>query len=215
MGLLANHIKATGLRHILVVAVALTLFIHFPTFSHDRLMPIFDIDAAREVCDALPLDRIEGVWYYPDDKVTVLIRRFPDSDSSGLPVYQIMAVEATDCRIVPGDEIGKLTASPESSKYTLTLKADGRNVLQGKTTECMATLSKEGDSMILSKEKSKARLRINLNPNAILPALWRSLLRFGISVGSGNDPKRPSPGMIKVYPADDGYGILRNRPRYL
>ncbi len=210
------HIKATGKRwKALLATAALTFILPASVFPREDERPVCDIEAAREVCDTLPLDNIEGIWLYPDDRVTVFIRRLPDASFPEMPAYIITAIESSDCRIIPGEMMGRMTATPEASKYNVSLRTDKTPGRKNAHDECVATLSKEGDSMILSKEKSKFRLRMSLNPNSLLPTLWKSLLRFGISVGSGNDPKRPSPGMIKVYPVKEGQGIKRNRPRYL
>ena len=199
----------------LLPAVAFMLFHFCPMYGQESFQAIYDIDAARELCDELPLDNVEGIWLYPDDNLTVLLRRLPEKAFATLPEYSVMVVRTPDCRIAPGEIIGSLKGSAEDSKFILTLNTEKRRGFFSKPHECMATLSKNGDSMILSRDKSKFRLRINLNPNSLLPKLWKSLLRFGVSVGSGNDAKRPSPGMIKLYPSYDGNGSSRLRPRYL
>lgn len=217
MILSSSHIrKATPRRWILfLVVVAFVLFYPEAVWSQPSHHPVYDIDAARELCDELPLDNVEGVWLYPDDNVTVLLLRKPGSAFAAFPEYSVTVVATPDCRMEPGEVIGTLTGSAEESKYTLSLKTEKRKGILNKAHECMATLSKNGDAMVLSREKSKFRLRINLNPNSLLPTLWKSLMRFGVSVGSGNDSKRPAPGMIKLYPSYDGNGSSRRRPRYL
>ncbi|MDE6792328.1 MAG: hypothetical protein K2J48_04525 [Muribaculaceae bacterium] len=193
----------------LAVMVLAVLFNSLPLFADSLLPPVYDIEAARDLCKESPLDNVEGIWYFPDDNVTVLIRRIPESGNPALPAYQIMAIESTDCRIIPGSVIGTMKSSAESTKYVISFNHENKKGGLGKSKECMATLSKEHDSMILTRDKSKFNLRINLNPNSLLPTLWRSLVRFGISVGTGNDPKRPAPGMIKLYPSYDGNGSSR------
>ncbi|MDE6298513.1 MAG: hypothetical protein K2M10_02520, partial [Muribaculaceae bacterium] len=164
---------------------------------------VYDMDAAKEICDELPLDPIEGIWIYPQDNVTVLVRKLPSPSLSAADTYQLMVVEATDCRLNPGDVIGKMVASPELNKFTLSLFTSKKGGVMEKSSDCLATLSKDGESMVLSREKSRFRIRINLNPNSLLPYLWRSLVRFGITVGNNDSTHLPAPGMIKVYPSYD------------
>ncbi|MDE6578041.1 MAG: hypothetical protein K2J82_06840 [Muribaculaceae bacterium] len=216
-----KHIRRKGDRFSIPLFVCLFLFfcgqhIFSQNVNIGRLPKVYDIEAAKETCDALPLDAIEGIWVYPDDNVTVLVRRLPKpSSTSSLQEYQLMVVESPDCRLEPGDVIGTLSASPEPSKFTLNLSTERKNGVFSNSQTCTATLSKDAETMILSREKSKFRLRININPNTLLPTLWKSLLRFGISVGSNGEKNQPAPGMVKIYPSYDGNGSSRRKPRYL
>lgn len=185
------------------------------TLYASPLPTVYDMDAAKDLCDELPLDPLEGIWIYPDDNVTVLVRKLPLPSLSSADSYQLMVIESADCRLRAGDVIGKMVASPEMNKYTLSLFTTKKEEVMGKSRDCLATLSKDGESMILSREKSRFRIRINLNPNSLLPYLWRSLVRFGITVGNNDTSRLPAPGMIKIYPSYDGNGSSRRSPRYL
>lgn len=175
-----------------------------------------DIDRAIEICSALPLDLLEGIWAYPDDNVTVMILKSQPSSSLNLPSYEISVVESDDTRLSPSDVIGSIKATPEASKYEITLFTEkNKDVLQ-KSNSCMASLSKDSDALILKGNKQKKlNLRLNINPTRLLPNFWR-IVRISASAGNNSDASRqPSVGMVKIYPSYDGNGSSRRQPRYL
>ncbi|MCH5236580.1 MAG: hypothetical protein J1E95_02135 [Muribaculaceae bacterium] len=175
----------------------------------------FDMDEARDICDNLPLENIEGIWIYPDDKVTVLILNDGDGLSShSIPNYRISVVESSDTRLNPGETIGFLKASPESKTYSIELATERKNELLLKPKSCLATLSADGDSFIIKKQKSGLKGRLNLNLNRLLPGFWK-IVSLGVS-GNGMANRLEAPaGMIKIYPSYDGNGSSRRKPRYL
>lgn len=175
----------------------------------------YDLEMAKKICDELPLETIEGVWLYPDDKVTVLILNDGTNNSSNLmPSYTISVVDTDDARLHPGDHIGTLNATAEDRVYKIELVTERHNDLLLKPKSCIATLSKEGDSFLIKKQKSPIRGRLNLNFNRLLPGFWK-IVSTGISTtGTGSTVKVPV-GMIKVYPSYDGNGSSRRKVRYL
>ncbi|MDE6772767.1 MAG: hypothetical protein K2J49_09210, partial [Muribaculaceae bacterium] len=77
---------------------------------------------------------------------------------------------------------------------------------------CIATLSKDGETIILDKEEKSLKLRFSLNPSILLPKMWR-IVRIGTSTSK---PKaNPPAGMVRIYPSYDGNGSSRRSPRYL
>lgn len=206
-------------HNILAVITAMMLCgFSFPASAGERdeaWKNVCDVEAACALCDSLPLRGPEGVWIYPDDNVTVLVTEIETDGTSTLPLYRLTVVETYDCNLNPGDEIGTLQASPDQYKYTLTLFTNRKNGILSNPQPCLATLSKEGDTMILEREKSKIKLRVNFNPSTLLPTLWKSLMRFGISIGDGTKKKEAPTGMVKIYPSYDGNGSARRGPRYL
>lgn len=185
-----------------------------PVVASSRV-PVCDKDAAFSLCDSLPLSSVEGVWIYPDDHVTVLVLRNETNDPSELPSYALTVVETTDCKLNPGEIIGTLSPSPDPKKFTLSLFTSRKKGKLSDPKSCLATLSNDGESMVVEKEKSKIRLRVNFNPSSILPALWKSLVRFGISIGDGSRKKEAPVGMVKIYPSFDGDGSSSRGVRYL
>lgn len=189
------------------------VFLSLPILSKEP-STVCDIDMAKEICDSTPLDQTEGVWAYPDDNVVVLILR--DDDSSGisqLPVYKITVLESTDCRLSPGETLGRLYSTAQAGTYKIELFTEKNNELLLKPKSCVATLSKENDTLIIKKEKSKLKLRLNLSLNRLLPGFWK-IVSSGISTALSSESSLPI-GMVKIYPSYDGNNSSKRKIRYL
>ncbi|MCH5223852.1 MAG: hypothetical protein J1E82_07395 [Muribaculaceae bacterium] len=174
----------------------------------------YDMDMACEICAALPLETVEGVWLYPEDNVTVLILKNQNPVAANVySTYTISVVETSDARLHPGDILGQLSATPESGVYKIELATEKKNDLLLKPKTCMANLGKDGDTFIFKKRNSNLKTRLNLNLNRLLPGFWK-IVGIGLSSNSGNSAAAPV-GMIKVYPSYDGNGSSRRETRYL
>lgn len=200
-------------RHnVRVILTALAICVGLFT-SYAVSPEVFDIDAAKVLCDSLPLHDPEGIWIYPEDGVTVMILRRSQSLFSELPDYDIRVVETTDTRLRNGEIIGRLKSTPERNKFEVDLFTERHNNLLLKPKTVIAKLSDEGETMILTQNKPKFSFRFTFNPSILLPRLWR-IVRLNSSSGH-NSEVRPAIGMIKIYPSYDGNGSSRRRPRYL
>lgn len=195
-------------------AIVFLLLSYISCFAQ-KLRPC-DIDRAIEMCTALPLDPIEGVWAYPEDCVTVLILKKDSQSLSTLPEYEISVIESDDTLLSPGEIIGRIIASAEASKYEISLFTEKHKDLLQKSNSCMATLSKDADALILKdNNKKKFNFRLNFNPSRLLPNFWR-IVRISASLGNNSNSSQQHPvGMVKIYPSYDGNGSSRRQPRYL
>ena len=172
------------------------------------------MDEAIDLCSTLPLDQLEGVWLYPDDRITVMIMRDENKSTvSSLPSYRISVIEGEDCRLNPGDIIGEIESTPVTSTYSINLFTEKKNNLFIKPEKCSARLSNENETLLINKGKSGFRFRFNLNFNRLLPGFWK-IVSSGISKNSSESDKLPV-GMVKIYPSYDGNGSSRRQPRYL
>lgn len=175
----------------------------------------YDIDMAKEICGELPLENMEGIWLYPEDGVTVMILNDQNRlNVNSLPCYSITVLQTSDARLHPGEEIGKLYATADENVFKIELSTEKNNELLLKPKSCMATLSKDGDSFIIKRQKSPIKGRLNFNFNRLLPGFWK-IVSAGITTnGSGNSYQLPI-GMVKIYPSYDGNGSSRRKVRYL
>ena len=175
----------------------------------------YDIDMAKEICGRLPLENVEGVWLYPDDKVTVMILNDQDNGRNNqLPVYSITVVQTSDSRLHPGEEIGKLYATADENVFKIELSTEKNNEILLKPKSCLGTLSKDGDTFTIKRQKSPLKGRLNLNFNRLLPGFWK-IVSAGISSSGNGGMLHPPVGMVKLYPSYDGNGSSRRRIRYL
>lgn len=157
---------------------------------------------AREWCDSGVLSPVEGLWVYPSDDMRVLIKK----DDSIPGTFAISVVETPDCRLKPGDIIGRLYPSADRRQFRLEQMT--RKGIMGliHPKDCVATLSSDGESLIVKSPK----LKLKIMPYTLLPRFWR-MLRI-----SEKNPADDLPaGLVKVYPGYDRNGSLRRNPRIL
>ncbi len=158
-----------------------------------------DWKRAMEYCDSTALLPVEGIWEYPEDGVTVLVRR-----QAMRGRFDVVAVESADTRIGPGDVLGTLEGSADPSAFRLTLATRDLDDNLGRPAECLATLSKDEQSLYVKTKKRK----LSLNATWILPRFWR------IARLKTTDPLEKLPaGMTRLYPLPDA--VIPGSPRYL
>lgn len=203
------------IRHLHLFGIlASILALVCPESKAQAPLKAYDIDMAKEICSGLPLDNVEGIWVYPDDKVTVLILNDNTGGSNRLESYSITVVETSDASLHPGEEIGRLMATADEKTFRIELATEKNNELLLKPKSVMATLSKDGDTFLIKRQKSPIKGRLNFNFNRLLPGFWK-IVSTGITTnGQGNSVQVPV-GMVKIYPSYDGNGSSRRRVRYL
>lgn len=194
-------------------AFVISLFVGIPILNAKSPRLAYDMLQAEEICSDLPLETIEGIWNYPEDKVSVLILR-DEEGGQGNQKYTISVVQTEDARLKPGDIIGSLSATADANVFKIELATERKNDYLLKPKSCLATLSKDGDSFKIKKQNTGIRGRLNLNFNRLLPGFWK-IVSTGISTSSGQSKVEPPVGMIKVFPSYDGNRSSRRKIRYL
>ena len=163
-----------------------------------RCLEICDMGAAREWCDTTMLDRIEGIWEYPEDHTTVLISRTPHDAS----LYDIIAIESPDTRLMPGDKIGYLRASADADKFEMAVyRTKKLNGIFAEPGKCLAQYDAKDDAFIVKGRSMK----FSLGSRWLLPAFWR-MIRVSLKDPLENLPK----GLVRIYPS-----TKRHKPDYL
>ena len=187
------------------------------SYAQNDSFVAFDMNMAKEICDELPLDRIEGIWLYPQDNVTVLVLKSANkADGSALDSYTISVVKTSDARLYPGDVIGHLEATAKQNYFKLELATEKKNDLLLKPKSCEASLAEDGSSMIFKKEKSKLKSKLNFNFSRLLPGFWKIIsTSVTTNPGLGGNEFSDVTGMVKIYPSYDGNGSSRRTVRYL
>lgn len=173
----------------------------------------YDMEEAKEICDSWPLDLLEGIWSYPEDRISVLVLRDKEKSSTSFDHYSISVIESEDCRLNPGDIIGEIEATPEQNTFAIKLYTEQRKNILSKPEKCEAKLSNENETLVIKKNKSGLRFRFNLNFNRLLPGFWK-IVSSGISRQNQSTNTLPV-GMVKIYPSYDGNGSSKRQPRYL
>ena len=97
-----------------------------------------DLDSMRERLDETDMQPLEGIWYYPNEEMTVGIERYKGKHNIG---YRIILLESPDINLVPGTVIGYIASSAVDNKYQLWLYSQRDRVTLIKPLECVATLN--------------------------------------------------------------------------
>lgn len=171
---------------ILIATAAISVFPGFCKSGTTEVAAI-DFGLAQEYCDCTELTEPEGIWQFPDDETTVLIRRAPHSSSK----FEIFVIETPDCRLNPGDKLGELQRSADTSKFKMSLYTNRKTGILTDSHSCSAELKENGDTFIMQPRK----LKISLRTMWFLPRFWRSL-RIDID----NPASRLPYGLIRLYP---------------
>ncbi|MBD5329769.1 MAG: hypothetical protein HDS03_07820 [Bacteroides sp.] len=150
---------------------------------------IRDLAAAREFCDRNPLDRVEGIWEFPEDNTVVLISCANEKRRE----YTLTVISSPDCRLHPGEKIGSLSSSVDSDKFRLSLFTSRHNGILSDPSDCLATLTDRDGTIRIEKRKFRISTRIN----RFLPKFWQLLTLFSSSSPLDKLPK----GLIRIYPS--------------
>lgn len=151
---------------------------------------IADMGMAREWCDRSMLQAVEGIWEFPADGTTVLIRH-----SATMPRgYELIVVETPDTRLQPGDLIGTLRESASSSKFELELFRNHERGVLANPGKCLAEYVEADDALVITARK----LSISMSPRWLLPSFWKSI-RVSMKKPLNQLPK----GLIRIYPTPE------------
>ena len=163
-----------------------------------------DIDSMRVRLDETDMQPLEGIWYYPNEEMTLGIERYRGKNNIG---YRIILLDSPDINVMPGTVIGYIAASAVDSKYRLWLYSQRDKVTLKKPLECVATLNKEATTFTFDPPKWKVKVRLNIA--RFLPTLFR-----GVSIVPEKTGETLPVGFRKIYP-EGGSSTPFNHVRYL
>ena len=163
-----------------------------------------DVDSMRVRLDETDMQPLEGIWYYPNEEMTLGIERYKGEHNIG---YRIILLESPDINLIPGMVIGYIAASAVDNKYQLWLYSQRDRVTLKKPLECVATLNSTSTTLTFDPPHWKVKVRVNIA--RFLPTLFN-----GVSVVPEVTGERAPIGFRKIYP-EGGNGNPFNRIRYL
>ena len=163
-----------------------------------------DIDSMRVRLDETDMQPLEGIWYYPEEEMTLGIERYKGQHNIG---YRIILLESPDINVMPGTVIDYIAASAVDSKYRLWLYSQRDHVTLIKPLECVATLNSAATTLTFDPPHWKVKVRVNVA--RFLPSLFN-----GVSIIPEKVEERLPIGFRKIYP-EGGEGSPFNRIRYL
>ena len=163
-----------------------------------------DVDSMRVRLDETDMQPLEGIWYYPNEEMTLGIERYRGKHNIG---YRIILLESPDINVIPGTVIGYIAASAVDNKYQLWLYSQRDRVTLIKPLECVATLDKSATTLTFDPPHWKVKVRVNIA--RFLPSLFQ-----GVSIIPEKTGEKLPVGFRKVYP-EGGNGKPFNQIRYL
>ena len=172
--------------------------------SRSVILDGLDIDSMRVRLDETDMQPLEGIWYYPNEEMTLGIERFRGEHNIG---YRIILLDSPDINVMPGTVIGYIASSAVDNKYRLWLYSQRDRVTLIKPLECVATLNKEATTFIFDPPHWKVKVRVNIA--RFLPSLFN-----GLSIVPETTGEKLPVGFRKIYP-EGGDGAPFNRIRYL
>lgn len=170
------------------------------------VVPGFSEQVARERLMESDLQPLEGIWYYPNEDMTLAIERWQPEPSHKIG-YRLLLVASDDLELLPGTVIGYIEASAVDNKYRLWLYSERNKLTLCGPLECVATLNKEATTLTFDPPHWEVKVRVNFA--RFLPSLFK-----GISVVPSVEKEKLPVGFKKIFPAD-GNGNKFNRVRYL
>lgn len=170
------------------------------------VVPGFSEQVARERLMESDLQPLEGIWYYPNEDMTLAIERWQPEPSHKIG-YRLLLVASDDLELLPGTVIGYIEASAVDNKYRLWLYSERNKVTLCGPLDCVATLNKEATTLTFDPPHWEVKVRVNFA--RFLPSLFK-----GISVVPSVEKEKLPVGFKKIFPAD-GNGNKFNRVRYL
>ena len=168
------------------------------------ILPGIDIDSMRVRLDESDLQPLEGIWYYPNEEMTLGIERYRGEHNIG---YRIILLDSPDINVMPGTVIGYIAASAVDSKFQLWLYSQRDRVTLIKPLQCVATLNAQATTLTFDPPHWKVKVRVNIA--RFLPTLFN-----GVSIVPDKVSERLPVGFRKIYP-EGGDGNPFNRIRYL
>lgn len=163
-----------------------------------------DVDSMRVRLDETDMQPLEGIWYYPNEEMTVGIERYKGPHNIG---YRIILLDSPDINLVPGTVIGYIANSAVDNKYQLWLYSQRDRVTLVKPLKCVATLNSKATTFTFDPPHWKVKVRVNFA--RFLPSLFS-----GMSIVPDKVEESLPVGFRKIYP-EGGDGNPFNRIRYL
>ena len=154
--------------------------------------------------DETDMQPLEGIWYYPNEEMTLGIERYRGKHNIG---YRIILLESPDINVIPGTVIGYIAASAVDNKYQLWLYSQRDRITLIKPLECVATLNQSATSLTFDPPHWKVKVRVNIA--RFLPSLFQ-----GVSIIPEKSSEKLPVGFRKIYP-EGGEGKPFNHIRYL
>jgi hypothetical protein len=154
----------------------------------------YEESVVRARCDSMDLQPIEGLWYYPEEAMTVMIERCEGTKLPEAQDYRIVLVDSEDVSLLPGTVIGYCKPTADARKYKVWIYGEQKLSILENLQACLGELSEDASLMLIKRNEVKMRVRMNFT--RFLPTLLNGL---SVTATNSNDVKFPD-GFRKIYP---------------
>lgn len=191
---------------ILLATIITTVWAKNDLPEQSMILPGYNEQMAQERLLESDMQPIEGIWYYPNEDMTITIESWQPEPSHNIG-YRLILVSSDDLELIPGTVIGYIEASAIDNKYHLWLYSERNKVTLHGPLDCVATLNKDATTLTFDPPHWEVKVRINFT--RFLPSIFR-----GLSVSPEIKREKLPIGFKKIFPAD-GNGNKFNKVRYL
>ena len=173
--------------------------------ERSEFFPGLDEDSMRVRLSNADLQPMEGIWYYPNEEMTLGIERIETNSHDER--YRIILLGSIDAHLLPGTVIGYLQASAVSKKWQLWLYTERDRLTLYKPMSTVATLNAASTEITFDRPHWKVKVRVNFA--RFLPSIFR-----GVSIIPDKVEEDLPIGFKKIFP-EGGDGNPFTRIRYL
>lgn len=165
-----------------------------------EILKDYDEESVKARCDATDLQPLEGIWYYPDERMSIVIERCDNTLNNNVQDYRLVLIDTDDMELLPGTVIGYCLPTVDGSKYKLWIYSEQKGSILENPQMCVATLDGNNDEIHI--ERSEVKMKVRVNFSRFLPKLLK-----GISIVPSKKEVKVPEGFKKIYPKSMKTGI--------
>lgn len=182
--------------YLAMVAVALTALRAASVEVPEQSVVLAGIDeeSFRERLEATDIQPLEGIWYYPNEEMTIGIERWRGDHNIE---YRLVLLSSDDVELLPGTVMGFMAPSAVDNKLQLWLYSQRRGISLRYPLECVATVNSTSD--VITFEPPRWKVKVKINFARFLPTLFR-----GITITPEHKSETLPIGFKKLFPAEPG-----------
>lgn len=154
--------------------------------------------AAEKRLQSKLLDDIEGIWHYPDERLTLVVERIIDSP---MATYRMAVVDSDNKALDRGLVVGYIQTTAQKNRLRLWLYSLSDDELLSHPVECIADIDKDGYIRI---HKKKLKFRVSVNLSRFLPSVFGGVRIYPYI----HDNESVNPGMVKIWPKNEAENVM-------
>ena len=156
----------------------------------------YSATSVKNQIDTGTVDHIEGIWEFPEDRVTVSVENVTRNNNTLSFSHQIVILESDNLEIIPGTILGYIADSGIDDEFNIWIYSScNDNGILSDPVKCYAKLTESHRTLKIEKPEIKPIVRINFA--RFLPGFFK-----GLYVSFKKKNVESPIGMRKIYPKD-------------